>query len=187
MNKDGHTSSIRDKILTINVKRGWKPSTRITFTEEGDQGPNNIPGKTVLLLAVCLWRPVERLLRRCTYSGRQDIHSLLAVGQNLAISGKQKPQAQLLVNTLGTSLKPVLSWKQHQRGQIYHFGSRLSRAITFSSIFTQPTTFNPESTAKPQCQGCHFVHSFLIQIYHQITISRRKCTRFKLSWNKYSA
>lgn len=44
MNEDGHTSSVRDKILTITVKKGWKPGTRITFTEEGDQGPNNIPG-----------------------------------------------------------------------------------------------------------------------------------------------
>ena len=45
MNDDGHTSSIRDKILTITVKRGWRPGTRITFEKEGDQGPNNIPGK----------------------------------------------------------------------------------------------------------------------------------------------
>ena len=44
MNEDGHTSSIRDKILTITVKKGWKPGTRITFPQEGDQGPNNIPG-----------------------------------------------------------------------------------------------------------------------------------------------
>ena len=44
MNEDGHTSSIRDKILTISVKKGWKPGTRITFPQEGDQGPNNVPG-----------------------------------------------------------------------------------------------------------------------------------------------
>ena len=44
MNEDGHTSSIRDKILTIAVKRGWKPGTRITFPQEGDQGPNTVPG-----------------------------------------------------------------------------------------------------------------------------------------------
>ncbi|KAK2162917.1 hypothetical protein NP493_1496g00014 [Ridgeia piscesae] len=50
MNKDGHTSSIRDKILTINVKKGWKPGTRITFPEEGDQGPNNIPADIVFIL-----------------------------------------------------------------------------------------------------------------------------------------
>lgn len=45
MNADGHTSSVRDKILTITVRRGWKPNTRITFPKEGDQGPNNVPGE----------------------------------------------------------------------------------------------------------------------------------------------
>ena len=44
MNEDGLTSSVRDKILTITVKKGWKQGTRITFPQEGDQGPNNIPG-----------------------------------------------------------------------------------------------------------------------------------------------
>ena len=43
MNEDGHTSSVRDKILSIRVKKGWKQGTRITFPEEGDQGPNAIP------------------------------------------------------------------------------------------------------------------------------------------------
>ncbi|XP_065057972.1 dnaJ homolog subfamily B member 13-like [Rhopilema esculentum] len=50
MNEDGHTSSIRDKILTINVKPGWKPGTRITFEKEGDQGPNNIPANIVFIV-----------------------------------------------------------------------------------------------------------------------------------------
>jgi len=47
MNEDGLTSSIRDKILTITVKKGWKQGTRITFPQEGDQGPNNIPGTCI--------------------------------------------------------------------------------------------------------------------------------------------
>lgn len=50
MNEDGHTSSIRDKILTITVKKGWKPNTRITFPEEGDQGPNNVPADIVFIV-----------------------------------------------------------------------------------------------------------------------------------------
>ncbi|KAJ8315625.1 hypothetical protein KUTeg_007775 [Tegillarca granosa] len=50
MNEDGHTSSIRDKILTITVKRGWKPGTKITFLEEGDQGPNNVPANIVFIV-----------------------------------------------------------------------------------------------------------------------------------------
>ncbi|XP_023270980.1 dnaJ homolog subfamily B member 13-like, partial [Seriola lalandi dorsalis] len=37
MNEDGYTSSIKDKILSINVKPGWKEGTRIIFSKEGDQ------------------------------------------------------------------------------------------------------------------------------------------------------
>lgn len=50
MNDDGHTSSFREKILTITVKRGWKPGTRITFEQEGDQGPNSIPADIVFIV-----------------------------------------------------------------------------------------------------------------------------------------
>uniref|UniRef100_A0A3B4A6R3 J domain-containing protein n=1 Tax=Periophthalmus magnuspinnatus TaxID=409849 RepID=A0A3B4A6R3_9GOBI len=57
MNNDGCTSSIRDKILTVTVKPGWKEGTRITFPEEGDQvrihiilGPNNIAADIVFIV-----------------------------------------------------------------------------------------------------------------------------------------
>lgn len=50
MNEDGHTSSIRDKILTIHVKPGWKSGTKITFPQEGDQGPNSIPADIVFVI-----------------------------------------------------------------------------------------------------------------------------------------
>ncbi|XP_016412106.1 dnaJ homolog subfamily B member 13-like [Sinocyclocheilus rhinocerous] len=50
MNEDGHTSSIRDKILTFTVKAGWNEGTRITFSKEGDQGPNSIPADIVFVI-----------------------------------------------------------------------------------------------------------------------------------------
>ncbi|KAM9728844.1 dnaJ homolog subfamily B member 13 isoform 2-T2 [Menidia menidia] len=50
MNDDGHTSSIKDKILSINVKPGWKEGTRIVFSKEGDQGPNSIPADIVFIV-----------------------------------------------------------------------------------------------------------------------------------------
>ncbi|KAE8628050.1 hypothetical protein XENTR_v10007283 [Xenopus tropicalis] len=37
MNDDGHTSSIRDKILSIDARPGWREGTKITFQNEGDQ------------------------------------------------------------------------------------------------------------------------------------------------------
>ncbi|XP_037544011.1 dnaJ homolog subfamily B member 13 [Nematolebias whitei] len=50
MDEDGHTSSIKDKILTIEVKPGWTEGTRIIFSKEGDQGPNCIPADIVLIV-----------------------------------------------------------------------------------------------------------------------------------------
>ncbi|XP_017259645.1 dnaJ homolog subfamily B member 13 [Kryptolebias marmoratus] len=50
MNEDGHTSSIKDKILTIEVKPGWTEGTRIIFSKEGDQGPNCIPADIVFIV-----------------------------------------------------------------------------------------------------------------------------------------
>ncbi|XP_074468250.1 dnaJ homolog subfamily B member 13 [Sebastes fasciatus] len=50
MNEDGYTSSIKDKILTIDVKPGWKEGTRIIFPKEGDQGPNSIPADIVFIV-----------------------------------------------------------------------------------------------------------------------------------------
>ncbi|XP_031712867.1 dnaJ homolog subfamily B member 13 isoform X1 [Anarrhichthys ocellatus] len=50
MNEDGCQSSVKDKILTIDVKPGWKEGTRIIFPKEGDQGPNLIPADMVFIL-----------------------------------------------------------------------------------------------------------------------------------------
>ncbi|XP_075876490.1 dnaJ homolog subfamily B member 13 [Nelusetta ayraudi] len=50
MNQDGCTSSIKDKILTVEVKAGWKEGTKIIFPKEGDQGPTNIPSDIVFIV-----------------------------------------------------------------------------------------------------------------------------------------
>lgn len=39
-----------DKILTINVKPGWKSGTKITFNQEGDQSPNAIPADVIFII-----------------------------------------------------------------------------------------------------------------------------------------
>lgn len=39
-----------DKILTINVKPGWKSGTRITFNQEGDQSPNALPADVIFVI-----------------------------------------------------------------------------------------------------------------------------------------
>ncbi|XP_040270589.1 dnaJ homolog subfamily B member 1 [Bufo bufo] len=47
---DGRSMHTEDKILTIQVKRGWKEGTKITFPKEGDETPRNIPADIVFVL-----------------------------------------------------------------------------------------------------------------------------------------
>nr|XP_023422371.1 dnaJ homolog subfamily B member 1 isoform X2 [Cavia porcellus] len=50
LNPDGKSTRSEDKILTIEVKKGWKEGTKITFPKEGDQTSNNIPADIVFVL-----------------------------------------------------------------------------------------------------------------------------------------
>ena len=44
LNPDGRTTRPEEKILEIDVRKGWKKGTKIRYEREGDQGPNIIPG-----------------------------------------------------------------------------------------------------------------------------------------------
>lgn len=47
MMEDGHTSSERDKVLTIKIAPGIMAGQTIIYKEEGDQGPNIIPADII--------------------------------------------------------------------------------------------------------------------------------------------
>lgn len=49
LQQDG-SSRKEDKVLTINVKPGWKAGTKITFQKEGDQARNKIPADIVFII-----------------------------------------------------------------------------------------------------------------------------------------
>ncbi|CAM4466886.1 unnamed protein product [Leuciscus chuanchicus] len=50
LNPDGRTTCSEDKILTVEVKKGWKEGTKITFPKEGDETPSNIPADVVFVV-----------------------------------------------------------------------------------------------------------------------------------------
>ena len=50
LNPDGRTTRMEDKILTIDVKSGWKAGTKITFPKEGDQVPNKVPADIIFVI-----------------------------------------------------------------------------------------------------------------------------------------
>ncbi|KAI9094036.1 DnaJ domain-containing protein [Phlyctochytrium arcticum] len=47
LNDDNTTTSPAEKLLTIDVRKGWRAGTLISFPREGDQGPNKIPSDIV--------------------------------------------------------------------------------------------------------------------------------------------
>lgn len=47
---EGGMSSDEEKILTINIKKGWKAGTKITFAEEGDQKPGTTPADVIFVI-----------------------------------------------------------------------------------------------------------------------------------------
>ena len=50
LSPDGQTTHNEDKILTVEVKKGWKAGTKITFPKEGDQKPNTIPADIIFVI-----------------------------------------------------------------------------------------------------------------------------------------
>lgn len=50
LNPDGQSTHTEDKILVVEVKKGWKEGTKITFPKEGDQTANNIPADIIFIV-----------------------------------------------------------------------------------------------------------------------------------------
>lgn len=49
LSPDGRTMS-EDKVVSVDVKPGWKRGTRVTFPQEGDQGMGKIPSDIVFVI-----------------------------------------------------------------------------------------------------------------------------------------
>ncbi|XP_026158301.1 dnaJ homolog subfamily B member 1b [Mastacembelus armatus] len=50
LNPDGRTTRTEDKILEVQIKKGWKEGTKITFPKDGDETPTNIAADVVFVL-----------------------------------------------------------------------------------------------------------------------------------------
>lgn len=50
LNPDGRTTRSEDKILTVEVKKGWKEGTKVTFPKEGEETQTNIPADVVFVV-----------------------------------------------------------------------------------------------------------------------------------------
>lgn len=50
LNPDHRSTRTEDKVLSIDIKPGWKQGTKITFPREGDQSPTSIPADIIFII-----------------------------------------------------------------------------------------------------------------------------------------
>ncbi|XP_037087399.1 dnaJ homolog subfamily B member 13-like [Pollicipes pollicipes] len=60
LDDSGTNTTLCEKILTLHIEPGWPAGKTITFREEGDQGPNIIPGDLVFVLEDAAHAQFER-------------------------------------------------------------------------------------------------------------------------------
>lgn len=69
----------QDKVITINVKPGWKEGTKITFPEEGDQSHGRIPADIIFIVKQ---KPHSHLRR-----DGNDLHCTIDISLRDALCG----------------------------------------------------------------------------------------------------
>uniref|UniRef100_A0A8C5RLS5 J domain-containing protein n=1 Tax=Laticauda laticaudata TaxID=8630 RepID=A0A8C5RLS5_LATLA len=98
MNEDGHASTIKDKILTIDVQPGWKPGTKITFKEEGDQ-IDCLPGIGLPHTSQMVVRSLLKNLQE--WSTHNFLVSSCSAGSLFSLLGNFLLSSRLLLSLLG--------------------------------------------------------------------------------------
>lgn len=98
------SSKVEEKVLTINVKPGWKAGTKITFAREGDQVPGKIPADIAFIIRdkphKFFTRDGSNLVYRCSIPLRDALCG--SVIQVPTLEGKT-----MGVNCQGEIIKPT--------------------------------------------------------------------------------
>jgi len=85
LNADGKSTRTEDKVLSIDVKPGWKSGTKITFPKEGDQNPGSIPADVVFILRDKPHSHFRREAADICYTAKISLKDALCGGGTLQI------------------------------------------------------------------------------------------------------
>lgn len=96
LNPDGCTVRTEDKILTVNIKPGWKEGTKITFPKEGDETPTNIPADIVFVVKDKVHPVYRREGSDIIYPARISLRDV-SVGRSSIAEALTVVQLQVLV------------------------------------------------------------------------------------------
>ncbi|KAI2809157.1 DnaJ sub B member 5 [Blomia tropicalis] len=104
-----------DKVLTVNVKPGWKAGTKITFPREGDQSPMTIPSDIVFIIKDKPNKDFKRDGADITYTAKISLKDSLC-GCQLTIPTLDGDNFTLRINEV---ISPSLTRRISGRGLPY--------------------------------------------------------------------
>ena len=109
-----------EKILTIDVRPGWKENTKLTYEGEGDEGPSGVPGDVIFIVKE---KPHPKYKRV-----NNDIYYRIPITLTEALTGVQRKienldGEELILDTTGKVISPTNNhhyfWKKgfpHKNG-----------------------------------------------------------------------
>uniref|UniRef100_A0A182T6M8 J domain-containing protein n=1 Tax=Anopheles maculatus TaxID=74869 RepID=A0A182T6M8_9DIPT len=112
MGQDGSARK-EEKILSINVKPGWKAGTKITFPREGDQIPGKIPADIVFIIRDKPHQHFKREGSDIKFTAKVSLRQALCgtVVNVPTLSGET-----LTISTVGEVIKPHTVKRLQNRG-----------------------------------------------------------------------
>uniref|UniRef100_A0A182RF61 DnaJ_C domain-containing protein n=1 Tax=Anopheles funestus TaxID=62324 RepID=A0A182RF61_ANOFN len=120
MGQDGSARK-EEKILSINVKPGWKAGTKITFPREGDQIPGKVPADIVFIIRDKPHSHFKREGSDIKYTAKVSLREALC---GTVVSVPTLSGETLTITTIGEVIKPHTVKRLQHRG----YPSRKNRA-----------------------------------------------------------
>ncbi|XP_052894692.1 dnaJ protein homolog 1-like [Anopheles moucheti] len=112
MGQDGSARK-EEKILSINVKPGWKAGTKITFPREGDQIPGKVPADIVFIIRDKPHQHFKREGSDIKYTAKVTLRQALC---GTTVNVPTLSGEMLTISTVGEVVKPHTVKRLQNRG-----------------------------------------------------------------------
>ncbi|TDG47149.1 hypothetical protein AWZ03_006414 [Drosophila navojoa] len=112
------TARKEEKVLSINVKPGWKAGTKITFPREGDQAPQKVPADIIFIIRDKPHSQFKREGSDLRYVAPVTLKQALC-GTTVSVPTLQGDSVRIPINTQGEVIKPTTVKRISGRGLPY--------------------------------------------------------------------
>merc|ERR1712130_1046277 len=167
LNADNNSLRTDSKMITIEIKKGWKEGTKITFNGEGDENINMTPGDMQFIIKQKKHDLFERagndLIRTINISLKQ---ALCGVNVNVLTLDKRRLKIPITENTISPGYihrvqgegMPISKTDGHQRGDLF---------IKFNIKFPENSMNDKRMQYDKTCKLCYLCTIFYICLFFE--------------------